>query len=170
MIQSIIRSILVSSIALGVLGCSSGAEQGPNGTGGAGPSGGTGSSGEPGQGGTGAAGAGGVTGAGGDQSCPPVLVYGVVATVTDRSTGTKICDATVVLKDVNDPSYMETLRTRGTDTDCRYDGARERAGTYKLEASKSGYQSASVDVTVTQSGTTCKHVVGQNPSIELAPL
>ena len=104
------------------------------------------------------------------QNCPSVYVYGITATVTDTSTGNRICDATVTLTDVNDSSYTETLQARGSGADCRYVGARERAGSYKVDASKSGYQTASVTVTATRSTTGCRRVSGENPSLELAPL
>jgi hypothetical protein len=58
---------------------------------------------------------------------------------------------------------------RGSGMDCTYVGAQERPGTYKVEASKSGYKSSSTEVTVTQFGTNCKHVLGQNPKLALEP-
>ena len=105
----------------------------------------------------------------GGGSCLPLTVYGVAATVTDASTGNTICDATVTLTDTSDPTHVETAMVRGSGMDCTYVGAPERPGTYKVEASKSGYKSASTEVTVMLSGTMCKHVRGTNPMLALAP-
>ena len=155
MMKFLIQAFLISSMSIGALGCSSNE-----------PSTGPitdGSTSQPTDGritnGTGGA----------MQNCPTVYVYGVNAIVTDTSSGTRICDATVTLSDVNDPSYTETLRV-STVRDCFCAGARDREGTYKIDASKSGYQTASITVTVTRSTTGCRRVVAQSPPLELAPL
>jgi hypothetical protein len=155
MMKVLIQAFLISSMSMGAFGCSSNE-----------PSTGPitdGSTSQPTDGritnGTGGA----------MQNCPTVYVSGINAIVTDTSSGNRICDATVTITDVNDPSYAETLRVN-TVSDCFYGGASDREGTYKVDASKSGYQTASVTVTVTRSTTGCRRIVAQHPSLELAPL
>lgn len=105
-----------------------------------------------------------VTGCGVEvKSCTTIFAYGLTIDVVDDSTGQKICDATV---DVVDGAYSEQL-TGDMGFNCSYVGAGERAGTYDITATATGYQSNGVmDVEV---GEDECHVIGEQVTIRLTP-
>ena len=74
----------------------------------------------------------------------------------------RICDADVVAQNGND---VTTLMTFG-GPECTYAGPYERAGTFTVTASKTGFQSATTMVTVTADE--C-HVDGQLVTLMLVP-
>jgi hypothetical protein len=72
----------------------------------------------------------------GGQACTLELRFGVNVTVKAPD-GTPICDAKVTLID---GEYMETVEVFAGQ--CSYAGAGERAGTYKIEVERAGFQKA----------------------------
>src|SRR5688572_23654555 len=66
-------------------------------------------------------------------SCTDLFAYGLTVIVTDSTTGERICDATVT---VTDGAFAETLEPPLQSETCAYVGAGERAGTYRVEATK----------------------------------
>lgn len=95
---------------------------------------------------------------GGDTDCTLLLSFGLNVKV-QSSDGTPICDAVVT---ASEGSYQETLNSFG---DCSYAGAGERAGTYTVRASKSGFQIAE------QTGIEVEedecHVIGESVTLTL---
>jgi len=83
-------------------------------------------------------------------------------TVTVLGPSGSICDATVVAQNGND---MTTLTSFG-GPDCTYAGPFERAGTFTVTVSKTGFQSAMTTVTV---GSDECHVIGQKVTLTLVP-
>jgi hypothetical protein len=79
--------------------------------------------------------------------CTLQAVSSLNVTVRDQATAQRICDATVVA--TLDGTRYE-LRTAGTPDACTYAGPEERAGTFTLQASKTGYDAGTAgDVRVT---------------------
>lgn len=73
--------------------------------------------------------------------CTLQAVSSLNVTVRDAATSQRICDATVVA--ILDGTRYE-LRPAGTPDACTYAGPEERAGTFTVQASKTGYDAASV--------------------------
>ena len=96
------------------------------------------------------------------QPCTDLFAYGLTVTVVDAD-GTPICDATV---SATDEEYQETLEPQA-GTPCTYVGAGERAGTYRVEASKDGFGTAIADSVVV--GADECHVIGQPLTLTLEP-
>lgn len=74
-------------------------------------------------------------------ACPAIAAANFNVTVTDKTTGQRICDATV---EATDSATLEkaTLSVFGGATDCAYSGGfYERPGTFSVTASKAGYTS-----------------------------
>jgi hypothetical protein len=83
-----------------------------------------------------------------------------------RSTGARVCDATVV---VSDGSYRETLEPglfapTERATQCNYVGAGERPGTYTVVATTATSESTATGIVVTSNS--C-HVVPRAITLEL---
>jgi len=99
------------------------------------------------------------------KACTAIAVAGLNIAVIDSATGLRICDATVV---ATAGDYEETLEALGPGgSSCGYAGAWERAGTYTVEVSKTGYTSTSQsDITVVEGE--C-HVTGEQRELELVP-
>lgn len=70
----------------------------------------------------------------GSEDCDSVGYAAVAVRVQDAS-GEQVCDAAVR---VTDGDFSEELFASDTSGDCVYYGAYERAGTYRVEASRSG--------------------------------
>lgn len=99
--------------------------------------------------------------------CSTQAVMGVGATVIDTSTGDRVCNAVVVAKD---GTYTETLPafpvTQDAQVSCIYFGLKERAGTYTLKATRSGY--APTEQSLTVPADEC-HVINQRVTLGLTP-
>jgi hypothetical protein len=80
--------------------------------------------------------------------------------VTVRNGNGPVCDATVT---ATDGSYSETLRR---NSDCSYNGATERPGTYSVTATAG---SATATVTGVRVGGDPCHVSTETVTIDLAP-
>jgi hypothetical protein len=98
--------------------------------------------------------------------CTADYRFGLAVSVLSRSTGARICDATVV---ISDGSYRETLAPGLFDstaeaTQCNYIGAGERAGTYTVVARAATSESTRTDIVVTEDA--C-HVVPRTITLEL---
>jgi hypothetical protein len=93
--------------------------------------------------------------------CSDEARWGLSITVTDASSGGRICDASIV---ATDGSYSETLTEVGGSGSCVYVGASERSGTYDLAVSR-GSRTASATNVVVPNGT-C-HVTTQMVNIAL---
>ncbi len=80
--------------------------------------------------------------------CTELFAYGLVVVVTDDAPpGDRICDAVVTAEEGD---FLEPLQLQGEGADCVYVGAGERAGTYRVEATKDGYSTdVAEDVVVT---------------------
>lgn len=87
-------------------------------------------------------------GTGPGSACTDLFAYGLTVTVTDDAPpGGRICDAIVT---AIEGDFLEPLQAQGEGDDCVYVGAGERAGTYRVEATKDGYSTdAEDDVVVT---------------------
>lgn len=96
-------------------------------------------------------------------ACTDEFAYGLSVVVTSAVDGSRICDATVVAVDGD---HEETLEASGDGADCSYVGAGERAGTYRITASKDGFASATSDDVVV--GEDECHVQGEQVELELA--
>jgi len=82
----------------------------------------------------------------GGQTCTTEARSGITLTVKHATTNADICDATAV---VREGSFSETLQNLG-GSPCTYSGIFERAGTYRIEVSHPGFNTATEDnVTVT---------------------
>jgi hypothetical protein len=104
------------------------------------------------------------TGCGG-LACTMEFRPGLVVTVVNGATGATRCDARVT---ITDGAYQETLRVgqgSGPDsgTECTYEGAGERAGTYTVEASAEDMNSIT---TVVVPRDAC-HVITQRLTVRL---
>lgn len=72
--------------------------------------------------------------------CTAIAVEAMTVTVTDASTGQRICDATVVAVD---GAFSAELRPfPAPAAECTYSGPTERAGTYEVRVSRAGYEPA----------------------------
>ena len=71
--------------------------------------------------------------------CTAVAVSSLNVTVRDQRSGQPVCDATVTAIESNGTSHV--LRPTGA---CTYAGPYERAGTFEVIASRSGYDAARV--------------------------
>jgi hypothetical protein len=71
--------------------------------------------------------------------CTLQAVSSLNVTVRDAATSQRICDATVVAT-LQDVRYE--LRPSGPAELCTYSGPEERAGSFMVEVTKTGYQSA----------------------------
>ncbi len=72
-------------------------------------------------------------------ACPAIAKSNFTVTVTDTSTGLRICDATVSATEVGTGSMMNLMAAGGA-ADCTYSGGfYESPGTFNITASKSGY-------------------------------
>lgn len=86
-------------------------------------------------------------------ACPAIAAANFTVTVTDQTTGARICDATVSALDTSSGSSMNLMAFGGA-TDCTYSGGfYERPGTFTLTASKSGYLSTTQPNVVVTKGT-----------------
>jgi hypothetical protein len=77
----------------------------------------------------------------GSIACTAQFVYGLAVTVQDKASSQRLCDAEVVAVS---GSYRETLRVFGAADSCTYSGAGERAGVYEVQATRAGFQVATV--------------------------
>jgi hypothetical protein len=93
--------------------------------------------------------------------CNDHYVSGLTVRVEDVQ-GRSLCDAQV---EASEGSYRETLDDALDD--CVFRGAGERAGSYTLRVSKSGFRTAEVTVRVERD--LC-HVKNENVTVRLAPL
>jgi hypothetical protein len=96
-------------------------------------------------------------------SCKSDSVAGLNVTVVDGATQQRICDASVT---ATDGDYTETLKDYGGT--CRYTGAWDRAGTYAITATKSGYGTASLQGVVVKVDD-CGHADSQMRTIVMTP-
>ena len=72
-------------------------------------------------------------------ACPAIAKANFTVTVTDMTTGTRICDAAVSATEVGTGSTMNLMAFGGA-ADCSYSGGfYESPGTFNITASKSGY-------------------------------
>jgi hypothetical protein len=83
-------------------------------------------------------------------------------TVTVMGPQGRICDADVVAQNGNDRTTLMAIGPQ----DCTYAGPWEKAGTFTVTASKSGFQPATTTVTVNQGE--C-HVEGEAVTLTLSP-
>lgn len=97
----------------------------------------------------------------GGTACTLEAIAGLVVTVEDAQ-GEPICDATVVAVDGD---FEETLAPVGGEP-CAYAGAHERAGTYRIEVGKEGFQTEVVEDVVVEDGE-C-HVAPEQVAVVLA--
>mgnify|MGYP001569523953 CR=1 FL=1 len=94
-------------------------------------------------------------------ACTANYAYGLTATVTNALTGARIDNATLTLVD---GAYQETMQSfPGGD----YVGAGERAGTYALTATATGFQTQTLD-NIIVTADVC-HVHGVHVDIMLQP-
>jgi hypothetical protein len=94
--------------------------------------------------------------------CTANFVYGLAVTVQDKATSERVCDAEVVALA---GSYRETLQGFGPPESCTYSGAGERPDVYELQASRAGFQVATVaDVRV---GADECHVIPARVTMEI---
>ncbi len=75
-------------------------------------------------------------------ACTTQYVYGLTIAVQDKATSQPICDATVTLVS---GSYTETVKPFVLPTECRYNGAGERAGVYTITVAKDGFAVATMN-------------------------
>src|SRR2546422_626886 len=104
-------------------------------------------------------------GACGETNCTADFKFGLSVSVVSGLTGEPVCSATVIAAD---GSYRETLaavqRLRADGgTECAYQGAGERAGTYTLEARAGSSENTVTGIVVTKDA--C-HVVQRTVTIE----
>ena len=79
--------------------------------------------------------------------CTAIAVDAMTVTVTDATTGQRICDATVT---AIDGAFSAELRPFGIGSECSYSGPTERPGRYEVRVTRSGYEAAArAGVTVT---------------------
>lgn len=98
-----------------------------------------------------------------DSACSTEARSGITVMVKNATGGAAICGATVIIRD---GTFTETLQELGPD--CSYAGAWERAGLYRLEVSKTGFNPASEDnIKVTKDE--C-HVKTEIRTVTLTPL
>ncbi len=87
-------------------------------------------------------------------ACPAIAKSNFTVTVTDTTTGQRICDATVSATEVGTGSMMNLMPFGGA-ADCTYSGGYyESPGTFNITASKSGYV-PSTQLNVVVSKATC---------------
>ena len=99
-----------------------------------------------------------------DVVCTAIAAAGLSVGVTNERTGQAQCDATVT---ATEGSYSETLSSYG----CRYIGAWERPGTYRVRAEARGFATKAIaDVRVVMGTGECRHVQEVQLEIALAPL
>jgi hypothetical protein len=90
---------------------------------------------------------------------------GLEITVLDDD-GARVCDALVVARDGD---FEQLLENFGGE-DCAYFGAEERAGTYEIDVSRSGFELESLGpITVEEDFDGC-HVVTEQATAELTPV
>ena len=110
-----------------------------------------------------ALGAVGCGGSGDPGACTTLLAFSLTITVTDAATGARICDATVT---ATAGAFSEQLQKGPDGGNCTYFGVAERAGTYQVTVSKTGF------VTATRSGLVVTkdacHVMGVAATIPLS--
>ena len=95
--------------------------------------------------------------------CTAIAAAGLSVGVTNEQTGQAICDATVT---ATEGGYGETLFPNG----CRYVGAWERPGTYRVRAEAPGLAATTVtDVRVVMGTGECPHVEEVRLEVALAP-
>ena len=94
----------------------------------------------------------------GQVNCTADFRYGIVITLKDGA-GTAICDATV---EAVEGTYHETFEAIG----CTYHGAGERAGVYDVTITKTGFQTAKLNIGVTKDE--C-HVHAEQRNVTLVP-
>jgi len=95
-------------------------------------------------------------------SCSAIAVFGLDVTVL-RSDGSRVCDGVVTARD---GSYAETLQVLGDATNCEYDGATERVGTYTIEVAAGAQTKTVSGITV---GRDECHVIAQRTTVTLEP-
>ena len=93
--------------------------------------------------------------------CTTLYAYGISATVTDATNGSRMNNATLTLVDGN---YQEMMQSFPTGD---YVGAGERAGTYSLTAGAPGFQTQTIDDIVVTADA-C-HVHGVHIDVQLVP-
>jgi hypothetical protein len=81
-----------------------------------------------------------------DEVCTTEFVSGLRVEVEDED-GNRLCDAAVRAVDGD---YQEELELVGGADDCFYEGAGERAGRYTVTIEKADFQTASMEVLVTE--------------------
>jgi len=95
--------------------------------------------------------------------CTAIAAAGLSVGVTNEQTGQALCDATVT---ATDGDYSETL----FPNECRYVGAWERPGTYRVRAEARGFAAKTIDdVRVVMGTGECRHVQEVQLKIALAP-
>jgi hypothetical protein len=95
--------------------------------------------------------------------CTTIAAAGLSVGVANEQTSQALCDATVT---ATEGSYSETLFPNG----CRYLGAWERPGTYRVRAEAAGFVSKTVDeVRVVMGSGQCPHVKEVQLDIPLTP-
>jgi hypothetical protein len=73
----------------------------------------------------------------GPRVCTLVAVSALNVTVVDDVTATRLCDARVTALD---GAFREDLPSWNPGTECTYSGPTERAGRYRVEVTRAGYQ------------------------------
>jgi hypothetical protein len=96
--------------------------------------------------------------------CTAIAAAGLSVGVTNEQTSQPLCDATVT---ATEDGYSETLVGNG----CRYVGAWERPGTYRVRAEAPGFGAKTIgDVRVAMGTGECPHVQEMQLEIPLAPI
>ena len=97
------------------------------------------------------------------QECTAIATWSFRVRVTDSKTGASICDATLIASD----GSKDTTLTSVGGADCLYVGVTEQLGTFRVTATKAGYQTGMTSIVVDQSDG-C-HVVTQDGGVTLEP-
>ncbi len=97
-------------------------------------------------------------------ACTAIAAAGLSVGVTNERTSQPLCNATLT---ATEGDYSEALFSNG----CRYVGAWERPGTYRVSAQAQGFASKTVgDVRVLMGAGECPHVQEVQLEIPLAPI
>lgn len=101
----------------------------------------------------------------GDDPAPCTLESraGLNVNVFDENTNKALCDVSVR---ATDGDYTESLSLQFSN-DCRYSGAWDRPGAYRVDVSKEGYVDKSTEVVVPLEDVECKKVEGQLVEIRI---
>jgi hypothetical protein len=96
-------------------------------------------------------------------ACPAIALAGLDVGVVDNATSQPICDASVT---ASEEGYTERLSAIG----CRYQGAYERPGTYRIRVDRTGFAGLELsDVRVVMSAGQCPHVQTVTVELRLIP-